>query len=183
MVYTDRGFWKDRCLRSQAALVTRARRVVTEHVEWVLAASSFNVEIVALESAVSWLCTHNDMVDSPVVYFLINNKGVIQSFLKMHICSSQTTATHINLLLHDLFQRRPDLRIHVSYCPSHSGIPFNVQVDHLVSSHDDPSSLPRGMLHQHFLEDHLKSANAQWQALSRLESYRSRHWLLIRHKK
>ena len=146
-------------------------------------ASSFDAEIAALESAVSWICTHDDMVDSSVVYFLIDNKGVIQSFLKTHIRSSQTTATRIHLLLHNLFQRRPDLCIHVSYCPSHSGIPFNEQVDHLASSHDNPSSLPRGMLRQHFLEGHLKSANAQWQALNRLKSYRGRHWLLIHQKK
>ena len=183
MIYTDSSFWKEQHLGSQASVITQGGQVVTEYVEWVLAASSFDAEIAALESAIDWLCTHNDLVHTPIVYLLIDNKGVIQSFLKTHVHSSQMSATQINLLLLDLFQHWPDLHIHISYCLSHSGIPFNEWVDHLTSSHDDPAGLPQGKLCQHFLEDHLKAANAQWQALSHLESYRGHHWLLIHWKK
>ena len=104
MIYTDSGFWKERRLGAQASVITRVGQVIMEHVEWVLTASSFDAEIAALESAISWLCTHDDMVGSPVVHFLIDNKGVIQSFLKTHVQSSQMSATHINLLLLNLFQ-------------------------------------------------------------------------------
>ena len=72
------------------------------------------------------------------------------------------SATRINLLLQDLFQCRPNLHIHISFCPSHSSIPFNKQVDCLASTHEDPAGLPHGKLCQHFLEEHLKSANSQW---------------------
>ena len=182
MIYMDSGFWREQRLGAQASVITRARQVIMEHVEWVLAASSFDAEIAALESAISWLCTHDDMIGTPTIHLLVDNKGVIQSFLKTHVRSSQMSAMHINLLL-NLFQQKPDLCVNISYCPCHLGIPFNKHVNCLASSHDDPTSLPQGMLHQHFLEDHLKVANTQWQALSRLESYCSCHWLLIHRKK
>ena len=130
---------------------------VTEHADWVLAASSFDTELAVLESALAWLATHDDIVDKPDVHLLIDNKGVIQS---MNVRSSQATATRINLLL-DLFKRNPSIKLHISHCPSHSGIRFNEAVDRLTSNITTTSGLPSGRLRQHFLDKHLGKANKQ----------------------
>lgn len=78
MIYTDGGFWREKQLGSQTSVITCAGLVVSEHVKWVPEASSFDAEIAALESALDWLCTHDDMIDNHIVHFLIDNKGVIQ---------------------------------------------------------------------------------------------------------
>ena len=49
----------------------------------VLAASSYNAKIAALESALSWISEHIDVIDKDDIHLLIDNKSVIQSFLQM----------------------------------------------------------------------------------------------------
>ena len=96
----------------------------------------------------------------------------------MSVRSSQATSTRINLL--DLFEHNLRIRLHVSHCPSHSGIPFNEAVDRLASNVPTSNDLPQGALRQHFLNEHMAKANKQWQALAGLPSYRRRYWLNIR---
>ena len=172
LIYTDGGFWKEHKRGTYATIVTCAGALLTEHADWVLAASSFDAELAALESALAWLASHDDVIDKEDVHLLIDNKGVIQSFLQMTVRSSQATSVRINLLLLDLFKRNPRIRLHISHCPSHSGIPFNEAVDRLASNVPTSNDLPRGVLRQHFLDGHMAKANKQWQALAGLPSYR-----------
>ena len=180
LIYTDGGFWKEHKRGTYAAIVTRAGAPFTKHADWVLAASSFDAEIAALESALAWLTSHDDIIDKEDVHLLVDNKGVIQSFLHMTVRSSQATSTRINLLLLDLFERNPHIRLHISHCPSHSGIPFNEAVNRLASSMPTSNDLPWGTLRQHFLDEHMAKANKQWQALAGLPSYHGHYWLNVR---
>ena len=115
-------------------VATRGGCIVAEEVGWVPAASSFDSELAALLNAISWVVDNSALITTPDVYFLIDNKSVIQSFLQMHIRLSQMTLLCINLLLTDLLTRWPDITLHFSHCPSHSKVPFNEAVDHLASS-------------------------------------------------
>ena len=180
LIYTDGGFWKEHKRGTYATIVTHAGTSFTEHADWVLAASSFDAELAALESALAWLASHDSIIDKEDVHLLIDNKGVIQSFLQMSVRSSQATSTRINLLLLDLFERNPRIRLNFSHCPSHSGVPFNEAVDRLASNVPTSDNLPRGRLRQHFLDEHMAKANKQWQALAGLPSYRGRYWLNVR---
>ena len=70
MLYTDGSFWKEQKRGSYACIVTRAGAAFTEHVDWTLAASSFDAEMTALESALAWLASHDDIVDNEDVHLL-----------------------------------------------------------------------------------------------------------------
>ena len=180
LIYTDGSFWKEHKWGTYTTIVTHAGASVTEHVDWVLAASSFDAELAALESALAWLASHDNIIDKEDVHFLIDNKGVIQSFLQMSVRSSQATSTRINLLLLDLFERNLCIQLHISHCPSHSGIPFNEAVDRLASNVPTSNDLPWGALWQHFLDEHMAKANKHWQALASLPSYHGRYWFNVR---
>ena len=129
MIYTDGGFWKNDKRGTHAMVTTRGGHVIAEEAGWVPATSSFDSELAALLNAISWVADNLALITSPNIYFLIDNKSVIQSFLQMHIRSSQMTSLRINLLLADLLTRRPDLTLHFSHCPSHSKVPFNEAAD------------------------------------------------------
>ena len=47
------GFWRERKRGTQASIITRAGREVASDMEWVLATSSFDAEIAALEAALA----------------------------------------------------------------------------------------------------------------------------------
>ena len=180
LIYMDGGFWKEHKCSTHAAIITCAGISVTEHMDWLLAASSFDAELAALESTLAWLASHDNIVNKDDVHLLVNNKGIIQSFLQMSVRSSQATSTCINLLLLDLFERNPRIRLHFSHCPSHSGVPFNEAVDCLASNAPTSNKPPCGILWQHFLDEHMAKANKQWQALAGLPSYHGCYWLNVR---
>ena len=119
MIYTDSGFWKNEKRGTHAMVTTRGGHVIAKEARWVPAASSFDSELVALLNAISWVVDNSALITTPDIYFLIDNKSVIQSFLQMHIRSSQMTSLRINLLLADLLARWPDITLHFSHCPSH----------------------------------------------------------------
>jgi hypothetical protein len=50
VVYTDRGFWREKRRGTHAMVATRAGQEISSDVDWVLAASSFDAEIAALEN-------------------------------------------------------------------------------------------------------------------------------------
>ena len=134
LIYTDRGFWKNDKRGTHAMVATRGGCVVAKEAGWVPAASSFDSELAALLNAISWVVDNLSLIVTPDIFFLIDNKSVIQSFLQMHICSSQMMSLRINLLLADLLAKRPDITLHFSHCPSHSKVPFNDEANRLAST-------------------------------------------------
>jgi ribonuclease HI len=165
---------------SHAVIVTRGGLSAHEHASQVLAASSFDAKLATLESAIGWISTNIDNIDRDDVYLLIDNKAVIRSFLQMHVRSSQTTALRINMLLHDVFRCRPGLKLHLSHCPSHSGVHFNEAVDRLAASRAPGSLIHPGQLRQHQPDDERKRASSQWRLMASSPSYRGRSWLPIK---
>ena len=159
MIYTDGGFWKNNKRGTHAMVATRGSCIIAEEAGWVPAASSFDSELAALLNVISWVVDNSALITTPDVYFLIDNKSVIQSFLQMHIRSSQMTSLHINLLLADLLARQPDIILHFSHCPSHSKVPFNEVADRLASSFVEKGGGPDVLLRQHYLDDESRKAS------------------------
>jgi ribonuclease HI len=180
MIYTDGSFWKEKKRGMHAFIATKSGAPIANNVGWVLAASSFNSEIAALLSALNWVNNNIDNIGTDEIYLLIDNKGVIQSFLSMAICSSQMMALHINLLLADLLTQRPQCRLLISHCPSHSGVRFNERIDQLTTSFVIRDSGPPIMLWQHFVNKGIQQADDNWHNQSLASSYRGRGWLQIR---
>ena len=83
-------------------LATKGGHVIAQEAGWVPVASSFDSELAALLNAISWVVDNEALIGQANIFFMINNKSVIQSFLQMQVCLSQMTALHINLLLVDL---------------------------------------------------------------------------------
>ena len=183
MVYTDGGFWREKCRGTHAMVATRAGQEISSDVDWVLAASSFDTEIAALENAIAWITNHADIIDKDEVYILTDNKGVIQSFLQLQPRSSQMSALRISIMLTELFTTHPRIKLHFAHCPSHTGIRFNERADELASTFAEPGGIPTGLLRQHFIEDNIKEAGALWKLRSRLSTYKGRQWLAVRRKK
>ena len=180
MIYTDGGFWKNN-KRGMHAMV--GGRVIAKEAGWVPAASSFDSELAVLLNAISWVADNLALITKPNIFFLIDNKSVIQSFLQMHIRSSQMTLLRINLLLVDLLAKRPDITLHFSHCPSHSKIPFNDEADHLTSTFIQKGGGPDILLRQHYLDDESRKASRHWQVLSRFPSYQGKSWMRIKRRK
>ena len=183
LIYTNSGFWKNDKRGTHAMVATRGGHVIAKEAGWVPAASSFDSELVVLLNAISWVVDNLSLITTPDIFFLINNKSVIQSFLQMHIRSSQMTSLHINLLLADLLARRPDITLHFSHCPSHSKVPFNDEADCLASTFVQKGGGPDILLQQHYLDDESHKASRHWQALSRFLSYRGKSWMRIKCQK
>ena len=166
MIYTDSGFWKNNKRGTHAMVATQGVRFIAKEAGWVPAASSFDSELAALLNAISWVAENQSLITKPDIFFLIDNKRVIQSFLQMHIHSSQMMSLRINLLLVDLLAKRPDITLHFSHCPSHSKIPFNNGANHLASTFVQKGGSPDILLQQHYLDDESRKASRHWQALS-----------------
>ena len=180
MIYTDGGFWKNDKRGTHTMVATQGGHIIAEEAGWVPAASSFNLELAALLNAISWVVDNSALITSPDIFFLIDNKSVIQSFLQMHVRSSQMTSLRINLLLADLLARQPDITLHFSHCPSHSKVPFNEAADRLASSFVKKGGGPDVLLRQHYLDDESRKASKHWKALSHFTSYRGKSWMKIK---
>ena len=183
MIYTNGGFWKNDKRGTHAMVATQGGCIIATEAGWVPAASSFDSELAALLNAISWVADNLALITKPDIFFLINNKSVIQSFLQMHIHSSQMTSLRINLLLADLLAKRPDITLHFSHCPSHSKVPFNDEADHLASTFVQKGGGPDILLQQHYLDDESCKASRHWQALSRFPSYWGKSWMRIKRQK
>ena len=144
------------------------------------AASSYDSELAVLLNTISWVADNLSLITTPDIFFLIDNKSVIQSFLQMHVRSSQMTSLCINLLLADLLARCPDITLHFSHCPSHSKVPFNEEADHLVSTFVQKGGGPDILLQQHYLDNESRKASRHWQALTHFPSYQGKSWMRIK---
>lgn len=164
-------------------VATRVGQEILSDVDWVLAASSLDAEITALENAIAWVTNHADIIDKDEVYILTDNKGVVRSFLQLQPRSSQMSALRINIMLTELFTTHPRIKLHFAHCPSHTGIRFKERTDKLASTFAEPGGIPTGLLRQHFIEDSTKEAEALWKLRSRLSTYKGRQWLAVRRKK
>jgi ribonuclease HI len=183
MVHTDGGFWREKCRGTHAMVATWAGQEISSDINWVLAALSFDAEIMALENAIAWVTNHADIIDKDEVYILTDNKGVIQSFLQLQPRSSQMSALRINIMLTELFTTHPRIKLHFAHCPSHTGVHFKERADKLASTFAESGRIPTGLLQQHFIKDNTKEAEALWKLRSRLSTYKGQQWLAVRRKK
>jgi ribonuclease HI len=122
MVYTDGSYLKTG-KGAYGVCISEHHRWIHDHSDWCAAASSYDSELAAIESAIQWISTHGQHAKH--VCIASDIKAVITSFLDLSTHSSQTSSVRINLALLDLFSRNPDLRLHVTHCPSHVGITGN----------------------------------------------------------
>src|SRR6266576_6404425 len=104
VIYTDRGYWKDKRLGCAAYVVWENGHFTEADSAFCPAASSYDAEIVALGMALEWLMRNQDKVRT-TLWIFIDNKGVIQGSLNMDAHSNQMESVRINLRLLHLFSK------------------------------------------------------------------------------
>jgi ribonuclease HI len=100
MIFTD-GSYQKTGKGAYGICVSEHHQWIHDHSDWCAAASSYDSELAAIESAIQWICMHR--CDADNICIASDNKSIISSFLDMSVHSSQTTSLHINLALLDLF--------------------------------------------------------------------------------
>jgi ribonuclease HI len=160
MIYTDGTYWAKTRHGTSAAVITRGSQVVARDTDWRPATSSWDSELTALLLALEWVSQHLDIIDKDNICLLINNQGVIQSFLSMDTRSSQMMAPQINLILAIILSCNAQLRISLcSHCPSHSGICFNEEANCMVNAFVINKHAPQVTLWQHFTDRSVQLAD------------------------
>ena len=153
---------------------------IHDHLDWCAAASSFDSELAALKSAIQWIATHR--CHTTHICITSDNKSVLSSFLDMSTHSSQTSSLCINLVLLDLFTDNKDVSIHLTHCPSHSGIPGNECADKLATISGSPLLPIVSSLWGNFLNNYIQDMDSWWKVQATAQEYRGRQWLAIKHK-
>ena len=150
-----------------------------DHSDWCPAGSSFDSEIVAVESAIQWAC----VCKLPNPIFFIDNKVALSSFLDTRVRGSQMSCIRINEILRDRLSTSSST-FTFRYCPSHSGIEGNKRANRLTKQGAAiaPLSPPRILL-SNFTDDFAKWMTLHWRILFASSSFKGCQWLPICHKK
>ena len=148
--------------------------------DWCAAASSYDSELAALESAIQWVSIHRPHTTH--VCIASDNKSVLNSFLDMSAHSSQASSLRINLTLLNLFATNNNISIRLTHCPSHSGIPSNKRANKLATIGGSPLPPVTSSLRGNFLNSYVQDMDSWWKAQAATQEYRGRQWLAIKHK-
>ena len=179
ILYTDGAFW-NKLARGAHSFSCFRNGTWEDFSGWCPAGSSFDAEVVAIETAVQWACT--EQLTDPV--FFIDNKAALNSFLDTRVRCSQMSCIRISEILKDFFTNNAHSNFTFRYCPSHSGIEGNERADQLTKrgAAIAPVNPPRILL-SNFINDYTKRMTLHWCILFASRSFRGRQWLPIRHKK
>jgi ribonuclease HI len=180
MIFTDSSYQKTG-KGTYGICVSEHHRWIHDHSDWCAAASSYDSELAAIESAIQWICMHRHDADN--ICIASDNKSVISSFLDMSTHLSQTTSLRINLALLDLFSHNKHIKLHITHCPSHVGIVGNERADKLASLGGGSKMVPSPILRGHFINDYLSNMDTWWKAQASSHEYRGQQWLAVHRKK
>ncbi|KAF8625366.1 hypothetical protein AX14_011634, partial [Amanita brunnescens Koide BX004] len=149
--------------------------------DWCPAASSFDAELRAIEAALEYVTTR--MAHSHIILF-IDNKATANSLFDFNIKSSQMSVVHINLLMNVWLAENPHRSLTIRFAPSHQGIDSNKRADRLTKAGLGlcPTNPPE-ILRSHFLSQHKRRTEHDWQQRWKDITYRGSQWLPIRRKK
>ena len=149
--------------------------------DWCPAASSFDAELRAIEAAIAHLTTRTSC--NRVTLF-IDNKAAANSLFAFDVKSSQLSIIRINMLLNAWLSESSARSLAIRFTPSHQGITGNERADELTKAglRLCPTNPPL-ILRSHFLSQHRRHAEHDWQQRWKDTTYRGSQWLPIRRKK
>ena len=179
-IYTD-GAFHHNDYKAAFAFTIFQNGLWNDQYDWCPAASSFDAELRAIESALAHIttrtaCTH--------VTLFIDNKAAANALFNFNVKSSQMSVIRINMLLNAWFSDDPLRSLAVRFTPSHEGIIGNERADELTKAglRLCPTNPPL-ILRSHFLSQHKRRAEHDWMQRWKDVTYRGSQWLPIRRKK
>ena len=180
MVYTD-GAFHHSDYKAAFAFTILQDNTWYDHYDWCPAASSFDAELRAIESALEHV-TEKTPHDHIILF--IDNKAAANSLFNFDVKSSQMSIVRINSLLIAWLAENLQRSLTIRFVPSHEGVTGNERADRLTKAGLErcPTNPPR-ILRSHFLSDQRRRAEHDWQRRWEDVTYRGSQWLPIRRKK
>ncbi|KAF8660060.1 hypothetical protein AX14_007495 [Amanita brunnescens Koide BX004] len=177
VVYTDGAFHHDN-YKAAFAFAIFQNDTWHDQFDWCPAASSFDAEIRAIEAALAHITTRT--LSTHVTLF-IDNKAVANAIFNFDVKSSQLLVVRINMLLNAWFSENPQCSLAIRFTPSHQGIAGNERADELTKAglRLCPTNPPQ-ILRSHFLSQHKRRTEHDWQRRWKDTTYRGSQWLPIR---
>ena len=178
VLYTDGAFW-NKTARGSYSFTCFHNGTWQDFFGWCPAGSSFDAEIVAVETAIQWACIQR-LVD-PIIF--VDNKAALNSFLDTRVRCSQMACIRISEILKDRLSTS-DTSFSLRYCPSHSDIEGNERADRLTKSGAAiaPVNPPRILL-SNFVNDFTKRMTTHWRVLFTSRGFKGHQWLPLRRQK
>ncbi|KAF8651602.1 hypothetical protein AX14_008464 [Amanita brunnescens Koide BX004] len=102
-----------------------------DHRDWCPAASSFDAEIRAIESALEYAVTRTT---HERIVLIIDNKAAATSLFNFDVKSSQMSIVRINFILDSWLSESTRRSLTVRFAPSHEGIEGNERADQLTKA-------------------------------------------------
>jgi ribonuclease HI len=174
--FTDGAFWQRKRRGVAACVYWNNEQWSEEKREWCTAASSFDAELAACEIAITWLLQHTDIKSATII---TDNKAAINALFDTNTHSNQNTSIRICMAARDWLSQSPEHTLHISWCPSHTGITGNEHVDRLANREKDESVAP-AMLRKHFVQGAKLQAQQWWKARYRSPNYVGNSWLALK---
>ena len=180
VVYTDGAFHHDD-YRAAFAFTIFQNDTWHDQFDWCPAASSFDAEIRAIEASLAHITTRT--LSTRVTLF-VDNKAAANALFNFDVKSSQLSVVRINMLLNAWFSENPQRSLAIRFTPSHQGIAGNERADELTKAglRLCPTNPPQ-ILRSHFLSQHKRRTEHDWQQRWKDTTYRGSQWLPIRRKK
>ena len=149
--------------------------------DWCPAASSFDAELRAIETALEHVV---GKVPCDQITIFVDNKAAANSLFNFDVKSSQMSVVRINLLLSAWLSESCRRALTIRFIPSHEGIDGNERADQLTKAglEQCPTNPPL-ILRSHFISEHRRLAEHEWQQRWKDTTYRGSQWLPIRRKK
>ena len=179
-IYTDSAFHHSD-YRAAFAFTIPQGNTWHDQYDWCPAVSSFDAELRAVESTLEYVI---GKAPRDHILIFIDNKAAANSLFNFDVKSSQMSVVRINLLLNAWLSEKHQRTLTIRFVPSHQGISGNERADQLTKAglEQCPTNPPR-ILRSHFLSEHRRRAEHEWQKRWKDITYRGSQWLPIRRKK
>ena len=132
VIYTD-GAFHHSDFKAAFAYAAHHNDTMTwiDHFGWCPAASSFDAELRAIESALEYVTTQTSYRRA---FLIIDNKAAATSLFNFDVKSSQMAIIRINLLLESWLAGDARRSLTIRFTPSHEGINGNERADWLTKA-------------------------------------------------
>ncbi|KAF8691630.1 hypothetical protein AX14_002741 [Amanita brunnescens Koide BX004] len=180
IIYTDGAFHHSN-YKAAFAFTIFQNGTWRDQYDWCPAASSFDAELRAIETALEHVV---GKVPCDQITIFVDNKAAANSLFNFDVKSSQMSVVRINLLLSAWLSESCRRALTIRFIPSHEGIDGNERADQLTKAGLEQCPMnPPLILRSHFISEHRRLAEHEWQQRWKDTTYRGSQWLPIRRKK
>ncbi|KAF8623445.1 hypothetical protein AX14_011925, partial [Amanita brunnescens Koide BX004] len=130
VIYTD-GAFHHKDYKAAFAFTIFQNGLWNDQCDWCPAASSFDAELRAIESALAYLTTRTACTRA---ILFIDNKAAANALFNFDVKSSQMSVVRISMLLNAWFSDDPLRSLVIRFTPSHQGITGNERADELTKA-------------------------------------------------